>query len=104
MGTNGCKSDANVAHRFRKNNEKVGRRKRRRMRFSLDKSFGIADVIARFFDIDFSDGAAVSGVMARGVMVSLSNHMIAAVVSSLFDPSTRSVQAELRAKFIPEVS
>ena len=74
------------------------------MRFSLDKSFGIADVIARFFDIDFSDGAAVSGVMARGVMVSLSNHMIAAVVSSPFDPSTSSVQAELRAKFIPEVS
>ena len=74
------------------------------MRFSLDKSFGIADVIARSFDIDYSDGAAVSVVMAGGVIVSLSNHMIAAVVSSPFDPSTSSVQVELRAKFISEVS
>jgi acyl-coenzyme A thioesterase PaaI-like protein len=74
------------------------------MRFSLDKSFGIADVIARSFDIDFSDGATVSGVMAGGVMVSLSNHMIAAVVSLFFDPSTSAGQAELRATFIPEVS
>jgi len=64
------------------------------MRFSLDKSFGIADVNARSFDIDFSDGAAVSDVMARGVMVSLSNHRIAAVVSSPLDPSTSSRQAE----------
>jgi hypothetical protein len=24
METNGCKSDANVAHRFQKNNEKIG--------------------------------------------------------------------------------
>jgi hypothetical protein len=74
------------------------------MRFSLDKSFGIADVIARPFDIDFSDGAEVGGVMARGVMIILSNHKIAAVASSPFDPSTSSVRAELRAKFIPEVS
>jgi hypothetical protein len=74
------------------------------MRFSLDKSFGIADVNAGSFDIDCSDGAAVSVVMAGGVTVSLSNHRIAAVVSSPFDPSTSSGQAELRAKFIPEVS
>jgi len=74
------------------------------MRFSLDKSFGIADVNDRSFDIDCSDGAAVSGVTARGVMVSLSNHVIAAVVLSPLDPATSSVQAELRATFIPEVS
>jgi hypothetical protein len=74
------------------------------MRFSLDKSFGIADVNAGSFDIDGSDGAAVSRVMASGVMVSLSNHMIAAVVSPPCDPSTSSGQAELRANFIPEVS
>jgi hypothetical protein len=74
------------------------------MRFSLDKSFVIADVIIRSFDIDFSDGAAVSGVMASGVAVSLSNHRIAAVVSSSFDPSTSLAQAEPRTKYIPEAS
>jgi len=55
------------------------------MRFSLDKSFGIADVIARSLDIDFSDGYVVRGIMACGATAGSSNHGMSAVMSLPFD-------------------
>ena len=55
------------------------------MRFSLDKSYGIADVIAGSLDIDFSDGNMVRGITARGAMAGSSNHGMSAVASLPFD-------------------
>jgi len=55
------------------------------MRFSLDKSYGIADVIAGSLDIDCLDGKVVYSITVCGATAGSSNHGMSAVASLPFD-------------------